>query len=213
MKSQEALEKIREGVLRFQAEVYPAQREKFERLSHGQHPVALFITCSDSRIDPNLLTQMEPGDLFIERNPGNLVPGYEEFVGGVSASVEYATLALKVPLVIVCGHTDCGVMQGLLHPERVEGLPAVRSWMRHALQARERLRKERTHGSDEEKLQRLTQLNVQLQIENLKTHPSVQARLAAGDLEIRGWVYDIGRGSGWSWDPETGQFRHMDEIG
>ncbi len=84
----------------------------FERLKRRQEPIALFITCADSRVVPNLITQTGPGDLFIERNPGNLVPHYSEFVGGVSAGVEYAMLVLKVPLVIICGHTDCGVMKG-----------------------------------------------------------------------------------------------------
>ena len=118
MKSQEALTKILTGVSRFHREVYPAQRALFERLKRRQEPLALFITCADSRVDPNLITQSDPGDLFIERNPGNMVPHYGEFVGGVSACVEYAMLVLKVPLVIICGHTDCGVMKGLLYSER-----------------------------------------------------------------------------------------------
>ena len=118
VKSQEALAKIVEGVKKFQAEVYPAQREMFESLKSRQQPIAMFITCADSRVVPNLFTQTGPGDIFIERNPGNLVPHYGEFVGGVSAGVEYGMLVLKVPLVIICGHTDCGVMKSLLHPEQ-----------------------------------------------------------------------------------------------
>lgn len=211
VKSQEAIMKIRQGMAKFQTEVHPTRRAMFERLAHGQEPLALFITCADSRIDPNLITQMEPGDLFIERNPGNLVPRHEEFVGGVSSGIEYAMLALKVPLVVICGHTDCGVMKGLLHPEKVEHLPAVRDWMRHAADARKRLLAG-PDAPDEEKLRLLTKINVQVQIANLKTHPSVQARLAAGDLEIRGWVYDIASGSGWGLDPQTGQFLHLSEI-
>src|SRR3974390_2496329 len=129
MKSQEALTKILTGVSRFPREVYPAQRAMFERLKRRQEPLALFITCADSRIDPNLITQSEPGALFIECNPGNMVPHYGEFVGGVSAGVEYAMLVLKVPLIIICGHTDCGVMKGLLHSEQTQGLAAVQEWM------------------------------------------------------------------------------------
>jgi carbonic anhydrase len=209
LKSQEAIERIDAGVTRFQTEVFPSQRAMFEALARGQHPIALFITCADSRIVPNLITQTGPGELFVERNPGNLVPRHEEFVGGVSASVEYAMLVLHVPLVIICGHTDCGVMKGLLHPEKVEHLPAVFQWMRHANGARERLLSEAAGRSEEERLNRLTQYNVLLQIENLKTHPSVRSRLDAGDVEIRGWVYDIAAGSGWTVNPESGKFEEI----
>ena len=152
MKSQEALAKILQGVSTFHTEVYPAQRAMFESLKRRQEPIALFITCADSRVVPNLITQTGPGDLFIERNPGNLVPHYGEFVGGVSAGVEYAMLVLKVPLVIICGHTDCGVMKGLLHSEKVAG-PAggagmdaarVRSPAPHAARSCRRRRKRRS---------------------------------------------------------------------
>ena len=105
----------------------------FERLQRGQEPLALFITCADSRVNPNLVTQTDPGEIFIERNPGNMVPPYVEFVGGVTAGVEYAMLVLKVPVIVVCGHTDCGVMKALLHPEQVEGMPGVQHWMSHGL--------------------------------------------------------------------------------
>ena len=209
MKSQEAIERISKGVLQFQTEIFPAQREIFEKLADRQEPLAFFITCADSRIVPNLITQTGPGELFAERNPGNLVPHHEAFVGGVSSSIEYAMLALKVPLVIICGHTDCGVMKGLLHPETVKHLPAVRQWMRHAQAARERVMRECADASEDEKLQRLTEYNVLLQIENLKTHPSVRSRLDAGELEIRGWVYDIATGSGWGADATSQQFQRL----
>jgi carbonic anhydrase len=208
--SQEALERIRLGVRQFQTEIFPSQREMFAKLAGGQQPLAFFITCADSRIVPNLFTQTGPGELFAERNPGNLVPHHEEFIGGVSASVEYAMLALRVPLAIVCGHTDCGVMKGLLHPETVDHLPAVRDWMRHAKAARDRIQREYGNASEAEQLQRLTEYNVVLQMENLKTHPSVRARLDAGDLEIRGWVYDIASGSGRGVNPATGEFAPFD---
>src|SRR5208337_4273262 len=119
--SQEALAKIMKGVSRIKIEVYPAQRAMFERLKQRQEPIALFIACADSRVVPNLITQTGPGEIFIEQNPGNLVPHYGEHVGGVSAGVEYAMLVLKVPLVIICGHTDCGVIKALLHPEKAHG--------------------------------------------------------------------------------------------
>src|SRR5271166_5350972 len=197
-KSQEALARMIKGVSTFQTEVYPAQRSKFESLKRGQEPLALFIGCADSRVVPSLITQTGPGEIFIEQNPGNLVPQYGEFVGGVSAGVEYAMLVLKVPLVIICGHTDCGVMKALLHSEHTQGLPAVQDWMRHAAEARHRTLRDHTGVAEEEKLRLITEYNVLAQIENLKSHPSVYSRLTSGEVDLRGWVYDIGDGSIWA---------------
>jgi carbonic anhydrase len=211
MKCQEALAKVLDGVRKFQAEVYPAQRKMFEGLKSRQQPMAMFITCADSRVVPNLITQTGPGDFFIERNPGNLVPHYGDFIGGVSAGVEYATLVLKVPLVIVCGHTDCGVMKGLLQPEQVQGLPAVQEWMRHASESRHRILRDHSDATEAERLRLITQYNVLAQIENLKSHPSVQSRLLSREVEIQGWVYDIGDGSIWAADPASGRFARTGE--
>src|SRR5262245_46765637 len=130
------MRKILEGLTRFQQEVYPQKRDQFERLAHNQQPEYLFITCSDSRIVPNLITQTDPGDLFIIRNAGNIIPPYGEMQGGVSASIEYAVVALGVKHVIVCGHTDCGAMKGVLHPEKVAAMPMVAAWLRHGDTAR-----------------------------------------------------------------------------
>jgi carbonic anhydrase len=206
MQKQDALDRIARGVAKFQTKIYPAQREMFERLKRGQEPLALFVTCADSRVNPNLVTQTDPGEIFIERNPGNVIPPYLDFVGGVTAGVEYAMLALKVPLIVVCGHTDCGVMKALLHPEQVEGMPGVQKWMSHAFEARRRMRTKFGDVPEEEQLRRMTEYNVLGQIENLKTHPSVRARLDNAEIEIRGWVYDIGDGSIREADPESGRF-------
>ena len=206
VKSQEALARILKGVSNFQKEVYPAQRAMFERLKRGQEPIAFFITCEDSRVLPNLITQTGPGEIFTERNPGNLVPHYGDFVGGVSAGVEYAMLVLKVPLVIICGHTDCGVMKALLHPEQAYGMPGLQQWMRHASEAQHRIMRDHASADNEEKLRLLTECNVLTQIENLKSHPSVHSRFINREVDIRGWVYDIGDGSIWMADPESGQF-------
>lgn len=195
MLKQEALLRITQGVTKFQNEVFPSQREMFERLRHRQNPLALFVTCADARVVPNLFTHTDPGEIFIERNPGNMVPPYVEFVGGVTAGVEYAMLALNIPVIIVCGHTDCGVMKALLHPESTKGMPGVQKWISHGLTACERMLRRYRDAAEEEQLVRLTECNVLEQIENLKTHPSVDMRLRKGEVEIRGWVYDIGDGS------------------
>src|SRR5271165_4829376 len=191
MNSQQALAKLVEGVKKFQRDVYPGQRAVYQGLKHRQEPVAMFFTCADSRILPNVLLQTGPGEIFTERTPGNIVPKYSDHVGGVTASMEFAILALRVPLLIVCGHTDCGVIKALLEPERASGMPALQSWMRHSLPARERLLRDNPTASREEKLRLLTEYNVLVQLENLKSHPAVEARLAHGEIEIYGWVYKI----------------------
>jgi len=209
VKSQEALAKIKKGVAKFQSEVFPERRPQFERLGHEQHPIAMFFTCADSRIVPNLIMQTEPGEIFTERTPGNIVPKYSDHVAGVTASVEYALQALHVPLIIVCGHTDCGVVKALLEPEKASGMPALQSCMRHSLPARERLLRDHVGASREEKLRLLTEYNVLVQLENLKTHPAVEARLAKGELLLQGWVYDIATGNVMAADADAGTFRAL----
>lgn len=206
MQKQDALARIARGVVKFQTEIFPAQRELFERLRRGQDPLALFVTCADSRVNPNLVTQTDPGEIFIERNPGNMIPPHVEFVGGVTAGVEYAMLALKVPLIVVCGHTDCGVMKALLHPEQVAGMPGVQKWMSHGIAARDAMLHEFGGLPEDEQLRHMTEFNVLGQIEHLKTHPSVSSRLQHGEIEIRGWVYDIGSGSIREANPDSGKF-------
>ena len=128
------MQKLIEGTRHFQHTIFDTQKALFEQLSQGQQPLALFITCSDSRIDPNLLTQTQPGELFVIRNAGNIVPTYGAASGGEAGTIEYAVAALKVKDIIVCGHSFCGAMNGLLHPETLGALPAVQDWLRHAEQ-------------------------------------------------------------------------------
>jgi len=207
MNNQQALARIVEGVRKFQRDVYPAQRALYQGLKHRQEPIAMFFTCADSRILPNVMLQTGPGEIFTERTPGNIVPRYSDHIGGVTASMEFAVLALHVPLIIVCGHTDCGVVKALLEPERAAGMPALQSWMRHSLPARERLLGEpHQTQSKEEKLRRLTEYNVLTQLENLRTHPAVESRCASGELALEGWIYDIGDGSVRSVDAKSGRF-------
>jgi carbonic anhydrase len=207
--SQQALAKIRKGIAKFQSEIFPSRRKQYEELGHGQQPIAMFFTCADSRIVPNLIMQTEPGEVFIERTPGNIVPKYSDHVGGVTASMEYAILVLHVPLIIVCGHTDCGVVKALLNTEKAAGLPALQSWMRHALPARERLLRDHPSAAHDEKLRFLTQYNVLAQVENLQTHPAVEAGLGRGEIEVQGWIYDIAKGSVFAADPITGAFEAL----
>src|SRR5438552_5733859 len=127
------LKELKTGIRQFRTEIYPKNEATYlQSVSEPQRPHALFVTCADSRIDPELITQSGPGDLFVTRNVGNLVPAYGEMMGGVSAVIEYAVTALKVQHVVVCGHSDCGAMKGLLDPESLEEMPTVRSWLKNA---------------------------------------------------------------------------------
>ena len=126
------MQKIIEGFLKFQKEVYPHQKQLFEQLATGQSPKALIVTCSDSRVVPELLTQQEPGDLFVIRNAGNIVPSYGPEPGGVSATVEYAVSVLKVSNIVICGHSNCGAMAAITSEQPLDKLPAVAHWLRHA---------------------------------------------------------------------------------
>jgi len=194
------VEKLLKGISEFQEHVFPQHRELFEKLALGQRPEALFITCADSRIDPCLLTQTQPGELFICRVIGNIVPPYPDAVGGVSATIEYAVGALRVPDVIVCGHTDCGVMRGALNPGTLERYPNVTAWLRYANVV------QRDPEPSPEFLLALTEQNVVAQLRNLRLHPSVADRLQNADLALHGWVYHIGAGTVTSYNEESQKF-------
>ena len=199
--SNNALDRLKQGLLTFRTEIYPGREEAYRKAaSEPQQPHTLVITCADSRIDPEALTQSGPGEIFVTRNIGNMVPAYGEMLGGVSAVIEYAVSALKVQHVVICGHSDCGAMKGLLHPEAVESLPTVKRWLTNgkaALSVAESIYGAGDHtGSKagEGLLPVLTEQNVLMQLAHLKTHPSVAGGLARGELTVSGWVYDIGSG-------------------
>jgi carbonic anhydrase len=185
-----------EGYLRFSEEVYPEHRELFDQLKNHQNPQVLFITCADSRIDPALITHTDPGELFICRNIGNIVPAYGEMMGGVSAVVEYAVVALNVKDIIVCGHTDCGAMKALRDPDApsLAAMPTVKSWLRNAHAALSVARAKQPDAEGEELTHLLVEENVLLQIQHLRTHPAIAAGLAAGKVRLHGCVYNIGNG-------------------
>ncbi len=203
--------RIAAGVVRFKKEVFPKKKDLFARLAAGQSPEALFITCSDSRIDPSLVTQTEPGELFICRNAGNIIPPYTNFSGGMTASIEYAAAMLKVPHIIICGHIGCGAMQGAMHPEGLSDFPHVKKWLGHALEAVAYVR-ENAAGLDEDaRMRMLVEQNVLLQLQHLRTHPSVGNRLTAGTVRLHGWVYDITTGDVCAWDEAAGCFLPVEE--
>jgi len=195
----EVLEQLKDGVRKFRSEVYPQRAEMYaQAAAEPQKPHTLFITCADSRIDPNEITSTGPGEVFVTRNIGNMVPAYGEMLGGVSAVIEFAVGALGVKHVVICGHSECGAMKALLTPESVGKLPTVKSWLTNAhaaLTVSESLHERKGEDSERPLIDVLTEQNVLLQLQHLKTHPSVAGALAAGDLTVSGWVYDIGTGA------------------
>lgn len=175
---------LHEGVRRFRNEIQPRNAQLFAELADGQQPSVLFITCADSRIDPALITQTDPGSLFVCRNAGNIVPAWNDRPDGMMASVEFAVDVLGVSQAIVCGHSNCGAMAALLDPPAPATLPAVSRWLPEAgLTTR-----------DGEALGDLIARNARTQLEHLRTHPSVDAGVLAGTLHLHAWVYDIGSG-------------------
>ena len=196
MSDQSVLERLKEGVLRFQAEVHAENAERYQKAATTpQQPHSLIIACADSRVDVEAITSSGPGEVFVSRNIGNMVPPYGGAIGGVSAVIEYAVTALKVKHIVVCGHSDCGAMKALLHPESTDQMPIVRSWLRNGLAA---LNVAESLGNPDDppkdQLRRLTEQNALMQLLHLKTHPSVAGAIARGELTTSAWVYDIGAG-------------------
>lgn len=200
------MEGIVEHARHFATNAFANKRERFEALVAGQHPEVLMITCSDSRILPELLTQADAGDLFVLRNAGNIVPAHGAACGGEQATIEYAVAALGVRHVIVCGHSHCGAMKGLLHPELVHGMPRVASWLAHAEAAQSILAEQQGNLTEDERLLRAAKENVVVQMANLATYPSVCARRARGELQVHGWFYLIETGEVLTYEPKRGGF-------
>ncbi|MFB7502973.1 carbonic anhydrase [Streptomyces broussonetiae] len=180
------MQDLTQGVARFQRDVFPARAELFAHLAAHHTPHTLFISCSDARVVPELITGTEPGDLFVIRTAGNLVPAHSPGADGVAASIEYAVTALGVRDIVVCGHSACGAMTALAEGHDLSGAPAVAAWLRHADASRAR-----TAAGD---VPALVRQNVLAQLANLATHPSVARALAQREVALRGWVFDIATG-------------------
>jgi carbonic anhydrase len=200
------------GFVDFRKRVFPKHKKLFAELATGQAPELLFITCSDSRIDPNMVTQSDPGDLFIIRNAGNIVPPHTRTAGGVTASIEYAVAVLGVAHIVVCGHTHCGAMGGALNPAALDGLPNVRDWLDLSRAAVEVVR--HAHGGPlgKEHLRAVTEQNVLVQLAHLRTHPTVAARLATNQIQLHGWLYEIESGELLAHDERSGRFEPLDKV-
>jgi len=193
------------GFQRFSRDVFPSQAALFRKLATTHQPTALFIGCSDARVIPELITQTDPGELFVIRTAGNLVPPHSRQADGVAASIEYAISVLGVADVIVCGHSACGAMTALASGSDLSGLPAVAGWLHHADASRART-DAGEHPAGPDRVAALVRDNVLAQLANLRTHPSVARALVRNEVTLHGWIYDIGSGSAEILDLDSGQF-------
>src|SRR5208283_4820773 len=185
------MQKLIEGHKQFLAEVFPAKKSHFHLLSEGQTPAWLFITCADSRVVPDLILGTEPGDLFIARSIGNVVPITSQDVDGVTATIEYAAEVLKVKHAIVCGHSDCGALKAALNRTALETLPKARRWLDHVQLAFAYRQPVNAADGESAELASLIRGNVVAQLMNLHAQPPVVRAEAAGRLTVHGWYYDI----------------------
>ena len=188
------MDRLIQGIAKFQRDVYPSHRVLFEKLAKGQDPKFLLIACSDSRVSLEWILQTGPGDVFVTRNAGNIVPPHGPTDAGIAA-VEYGVAALNVPHIVVMGHSGCGAMKGLLNPAGLDAVPDVRSWVNISREARRSFDATGIDPNAPEALETLVKLNVRLQLDHLRTHPKVIAALQAGKLQLHGWYYEIGSGA------------------
>lgn len=203
------IQKLSEGVHFFQNFAFARQQDLFEKLAQGQSPKACLITCSDSRIVPELITSSDPGDLFVVRNPGNIIPPIGTGNNGEAAGVEYAIAALGVEDVIVCGHTGCGAMKGVLNPDSLKELPLVKEWLGFCGATGQIMRENYKHLKGDDLLTVAAEENVLVQLEHLHTLPIVAARLGRNAIRLHAWMFNIGTGEVFAFDGEQGQFRPM----
>jgi carbonic anhydrase len=199
-----------QGYSNFRSHVYPQAAELFRSLADGQQPPVCLITCSDSRVVPETILQAIPGEVFVIRNAGNLVPAWGETHSGVAATVEYAVAGIKVQHLVVCGHSGCGAMREVLERKNTETLPALTAWLGHAGPSSKwlaALLHDTVGVSDERKLRLLTEANVLTQLAHLRQYPAVAAALAAGTLQLHGWMFEIGNAELRVLDQEAGIFR------
>lgn len=194
-------------VFEFETRVFRDNSDLYGKLAtQGQSPKALMISCADSRVVPEQIMQAQPGDLFVCRNAGNIVPPFGQTNGGVTATVEYAVQVLGVTEIIVCGHSDCGAMKGLMNPSSVASMPSVAGWLRHAHAAHEVVSASYPDLDSAEAVRAASLENVSLQLAHLRTHPSVATAIARGTLALHGWFVDIHAGVMLGLDGGTGRF-------
>ncbi len=206
------MEKLYKGIHKFRESYFKKEEDFFKRISRGQMPEVLFITCSDSRIDPNLVTQSKPGELFIVRNVGNIIPPYDAIKdkNSVAAAIEFAVLVLKVKDIIVCGHSDCGAMQAVFKDDsEFDNMPHLRDWLRLAMPVKKIVQKYCPCTSDESRQRITEEENILAQLQNIQTYPFVAKALERGEVHLHGWYYNIKTGRIFAYNPEKDKFEEI----
>lgn len=206
------MDQLLTGIHQFHTNVFQHERAFYTELASQQHPSALFIGCSDSRVDPSIITQAQLGELFVLRNAGNIVPCHGASNGGEPATIEYAVSVLDVKDIIICGHTGCGALQAMLHPDRMSKLPLVRGWLSHAEATRQIVSENYGQYSGSELLDIAVREHVLVQIENLQTHPAVAVKLQRNDLTLHAWIYRMETGEVLAYSSKDGGFASLTEL-
>ena len=198
------MKKLIRGLDKFRETYVDTHKELLAQLSHGQAPRVLFITCSDSRVAPNLITDTDVGELFVIRNAGNIIPPYGAANGGEGGTIEYAISALNIEQIVICGHSNCGAMKGLLKLNKLQkDMPLVYDWLRHAESTRRMVQETYPHYEGDDLIEVLVAENVLIQIDNLKTYPVIRSRLHQGRLKIYAWIYNVETGKVLAYDART----------
>lgn len=211
------MKKLVRGIVAFREQYLTEYREKFARLVKGQHPDVLFIACCDSRVVPNTFASCDPGDLFVHRNIGNIVPPYSvhhhDSDASAGATIEFAVNVLKVKHIVVCGHSECGAMQCFTSAPS-QSLPRVEKWLRYAKPSYERFLKAEQHQGFEHLSEhnKLSQINVLQQIDHLMTYPEVVTGVDAGTLALHAWWFDLETADVCQYETELDAFSVIDEA-
>jgi carbonic anhydrase len=211
------VKKLLNGIVDFRKNVRSTVKDTFALLALGQRPDTLFIACSDSRVVPNLFASTEPGDLFVIRNVGNLIPPYSEgnsgpHFGSEAAAIQFALASLPITEIVVCGHSECGAIGALARGHTPNDTPALSCWLRHGQSSLRKLEAGTALGKYLERHNQLSQINVLEQLEHLKTYPLVQERIASRKLRLHGWYFDIKGAEVYAYEPSETRFRLIDET-
>jgi len=206
------MEELLSGIYQFRAQVFHREKDFYSNLVAGQSPSTLFIGCSDSRVDPTIITQSDLGELFVLRNAGNIVPCYGASNGGEPATIEYAVSALGVRDIVICGHSGCGALQAMLNPATMAKLPLVKSWLNHAEATRRIMEENYSQLDGADLLEVAIREHVLVQIENLQTHPAVAVKLQRGELTLHAWVYLMETGDILAYSTEDNGFASLTQL-
>lgn len=210
------MKKLLNGIVDFRKNVRPTVKDTFALLALGQRPDTLFIACSDSRVVPNLFASTEPGDLFVIRNVGNLIPPFSEgesgpHFGSEAAAIQFALTQLPITEIVVCGHSECGAIGALAQGQTPDDAPALSCWLRHGGSSLRKLEAGAKLGGHLERHNQLSQINVLEQLEHLKSYPVVRKRIADDKLRLHGWYFDIKGAEVYAYEPGEDRFRVIDE--